>query len=87
MRASTKKTRVKADVDDLLPECDFTRAVRGKHAARSGKGTNVVVLDPDVSAVFRDSAAVNEALRALLPLLLRHRRSRRTNRASAQDGH
>ncbi len=73
MRPSTKKVRSKVDDDDLLPEYDFSNAVRGKHAAKLGKGTVVVVLDPDVSAVFRDSIAVNEALRALLPLL-RHRR-------------
>jgi predicted RNase H-like HicB family nuclease len=38
MRASTKKTRVKADGDDLLPEYDFTRAIRGKHARRATAG-------------------------------------------------
>ena len=30
------------------------------------KGANVVVLQPDVAKVFRNSVAVNEALRALL---------------------
>ncbi|HUO84338.1 MAG TPA: hypothetical protein VM534_04410 [Thermoanaerobaculia bacterium] len=38
--------------------------------ARAGeeyqRGTNVVLLDTDVAAVFRDSAAVNQALREYL---------------------
>jgi hypothetical protein len=30
------------------------------------EGTNVVLLDPDVAAVFRDSESVNQALRILI---------------------
>jgi len=40
--------------------------VRNKYADRFRDGTNVVVLDPDVAAEFKDSAAVNNALRQLL---------------------
>jgi len=40
--------------------------VRGKHVARYRQGTNVVLLDPDLAAVFRDSAVVNQALRVYL---------------------
>lgn len=53
---------------DLRPEYDFTAGVRGKHHRAYAKGTNVVFLDPDVAAVFKDSAAVNTALRLLLTL-------------------
>ncbi len=56
------------DEDDLEPEYDFAGAVRGKHFAAYTKGTNVVFLDPDIAAVFKDSAAVNNALRLLLTL-------------------
>ena len=52
--------------DDILPEYDFTGAVRGKYYERYHQGTNVVLLDPDVAEVFRDSAAVNDALRTLV---------------------
>ena len=45
--------------DDLLPEYDFSGAVRGKYYERYRQGTNVVLLDPDIAAVFHDSAAVN----------------------------
>ncbi len=58
----------------MRPEYDFSGGVRGKHAKRYAKGTNVVVLDPDVAKVFPTSAAVNEALRALLPIVTRRRR-------------
>ena len=45
---------------------DFSGGVRGKYAARYAEGTKVVVLAPDVAEVFRDSIAVNEALRTLV---------------------
>ena len=54
--------------NDLRPEYDFSAGVRGKHFEAYSKGTNVVFLDPDVAAVFKDSAAVNTALRLLLSL-------------------
>jgi hypothetical protein len=52
--------------DELRPEYDFQGGERGKYAARFQQGTNVVVLDPDVAAEFKDSRAVNDALRRLL---------------------
>ena len=52
--------------DDMRPEYDFSKGVRNKYAQRFREGTNVVILDPDVAAEFKDSAAVNEALRRLL---------------------
>jgi hypothetical protein len=54
--------------DDLEPEYDFSGGVRGKHFEAYKKGTNVVFLDPDIAAVFKDSIAVNNALRLLLTL-------------------
>jgi hypothetical protein len=54
--------------DDLQPEYDFSAGVRGRHFEAYRKGTNVVFLDPDVAAIFKDSAAVNAALRLLLTL-------------------
>ena len=50
----------------MLPEYDFSGAVRGKYYERFRQGSNVVVLDPDVSKAFPDAASVNEALRTLL---------------------
>ena len=65
-------------VEDMRPEYDFSRRVRGKYAARYRQGTNVVVLEADVAAAFPDSEAVNRALRAVLAAVPnRSRRSRR----------
>ena len=49
--------------DDMLPEYDFSKGVRGKYARRYAEGSNVVVLSPDMSKVFPTSDSVNEALR------------------------
>ena len=50
---------------EMREEYDFSKAVRGKYAERFAKGSNVIVLDPDVARVFPDAGAVNEALRVL----------------------
>ena len=51
--------------DDMRPEYDFSNAVRGKYYERFKASSNVVVLDADVSKVFPNAAAVNQALRVL----------------------
>jgi len=72
-KASRRKGR--ADHDTLRPEYDFSEGVRGATAARYSQGTNIVVVDPEVLDVFPDGKSVNEALRALAPVI-RHRRRR-----------
>jgi hypothetical protein len=68
-RSRSKKRRVTPIPDDeILPEYDFSRARPNKYARRFGGGRNIVVLEPDVARRFPDSAAVNEALRALLEI-------------------
>ena len=57
----------------MRPEYDFSKGRRGVTAARYRQGTNVVVLNPSLMDVFPDSAAANEALHALAPVL-RHRK-------------
>ena len=61
----------------MLPEYDFSNGVRGKYAARFRKGTNVVVLEPEVAKFFSDSAAVNDALRVLIEIAKRSRKPKR----------
>ena len=70
------------DRDTMRPEYDFSGAVRGVTAARYAKGTNVVVVDPEVLDVFPNSGAVNEALRALAPVLRRLQAVRRRRKAA-----
>ncbi|MDX1947097.1 MAG: hypothetical protein SFU86_16985 [Pirellulaceae bacterium] len=62
-----KPTKRKAD-DELRSEYDFSAGVRGKYAKRYAEATNVVLLEPDVMKVFRDSEAVNRALRGLIEI-------------------
>lgn len=63
--------------DTMRREYDFTKAVRGMTAARYAAGANIVVIDPKVLDVFPDGRTVNQALRALAPVL-RQQRKRRT---------
>jgi hypothetical protein len=55
----------------MRPEYDFSGGVRGKFYKEYMKGTNVVLLDPDVAEVFPDSQVVNETLRVLAQLAKR----------------
>lgn len=68
----------------MRPEYDFTGGVRGMYAERFARGSNVVVLAPDVAARFRTAEEVNEALRAYLPRVAPRRRPR-TKRRSARS--
>jgi hypothetical protein len=55
--------------DDLRPEYkreDLGKGIRGKYLQEYRKGTNLVLLSPDVAAVFSTDEAVNEALRSLI---------------------
>lgn len=59
----------------MRPEYDFSAAVRGVTAARYAQGVNIAVIDPEVLDVFPDGVTVNQALRALAPVLRQQRRS------------
>jgi len=70
----------------MLPEYDFSNAVRGKYYERYRQGTNVVLLDPDVADVFPNATAVNDALRMLVAVadakaFRRRERTKRPNKA------
>ncbi len=63
------KRKSRRESDELRSEYtfDYSKAVRGKYYRRLiQEGANVAVLEPDVAAAFRNSAAVNDALRSLL---------------------
>jgi len=57
----------------MRAEYDFSGGVRGKYVEQYRKGTNLVVLEPEVARAFPDSESVNEALRALLSVASRVR--------------
>ena len=67
--------RRKSEAKEIMrPEYDFSKGVRGKHAAKYAEGTNVVVLEPDVAREFRTTEEVNETLRAVSRMLQQHRK-------------
>ena len=54
------------DEDEMRPAYDLRGGVRGKYYSQYMQGTNVVLLDSDVAAVFPGSESVNQALRILM---------------------
>jgi hypothetical protein len=60
------KRAMKNQDDEMRPEYELRGGVRGKYYERYKQGTNVVLLEPDLAKVFRDSATVNSALRVYL---------------------
>jgi hypothetical protein len=84
-----KRTRRKTDevgagdVDEILPSYDFSRARPNKYAGHHAAGSRVVVLEPDVAAVFPNAEEVNQALRALAGIIRKHRPRRRAPRRRA----
>lgn len=55
--------------DEMMNEYDFSQGVRGKYVERLKGRSQVVLLEPDVAAVFEDSESVNATLRGLLPII------------------
>jgi hypothetical protein len=64
-----KKAFGKGLDDDLLPEYDLRKlkgGLRGKYYRQAVAGTNLVLIEPELAEVFRNSRAVNRALRLLV---------------------
>ena len=61
------KDNIESD-EEMRPEYDISGGVRGKYYQQYTQGTNVILLDPDVAEVFRDSDSVNQALRLLIKI-------------------
>ncbi|CAN5340090.1 hypothetical protein BH20GEM2_BH20GEM2_18060 [soil metagenome] len=60
--------------DELRDEYEFTpeqlrAAERGKYAERYARGTNLILLDPDLADIFPDAEAVNQALQAIASVI------------------
>ena len=53
------------DKDTIRKEYDFSGGIRGKHFQAYRQGTNLILLEPDMAEIFKDSATVNAALRKL----------------------
>jgi hypothetical protein len=78
-----ERSEINTRADNMKQEYDFSKGVRGKYFKRYQAGSNVVILDPEIAAVFKDSESVNDALRSLMraaghnKTLLRTRKARR----------
>ena len=63
-----KKASAKKNNNELRPEYDLSKlkgGVRGKYYQRATAGTNLVLIEPDLTEVFPDTESVNRALRLL----------------------
>jgi len=63
-----KRARATGGSDGMRREYDFSKGVRGATARRFAEGTNIIVLDADLTGHFPDSASVNRALRLLVEI-------------------
>lgn len=54
--------------DEMAPEYDFSKGVRGKYAGRFASGSNIAIIDKDLTALFPDSDSVNPTLRLVAKL-------------------
>ena len=63
-----RKVIAKRTSDDIRAEYDLSQlrgGVRGKYYRQATAGTNLVLVEPELAAVFPDSESVNRALRLL----------------------
>jgi hypothetical protein len=75
IKPTSRKKSPKPNNSAMRTEYDFSKGVRGKHAAQYAAGTNVVVIEPDVAVEFPTAEEVNETLRAVAQLLQRRRKT------------
>lgn len=64
-----KKPSAKKNNDELRSEYDLSKlkgGVRGKYYRQAISGTNLVLIDPELTDVFPNTEAVNRALRLLV---------------------
>ncbi|MGH7216844.1 MAG: hypothetical protein ACREIG_06375 [Nitrospiraceae bacterium] len=63
------------NAEEMRPEYDFSGGVRGKYAQRYAEGSNVIVIDADLTDVFPNAESVNRALRALAEIIREQRKA------------
>ena len=66
MKGQYMKTAKKEDMRKEYRREDLGTGVRGKYYDEYKKGTNLVLLSPDVAKAFPTEEAVNKALRSLI---------------------
>lgn len=71
VKDANMKKPSKRRTGEMRAEYDFSDGVRGKYVDRYRRGTNVVLLDPELVDAFPDSKSVNDVLRALVAIAAR----------------
>lgn len=68
MKNTALAENVSVEADDIRDEYqfDYSKAKLNRFADRIGQDRLMIVLDPDVAAVFKTPEAVNRVLRALI---------------------
>lgn len=69
LQQTMKRNNMKTNNDELREtyNFDYAQAQRGKYYNKlKAEVSNIVQLEPDLAEVFKDSEAVNKALRSLL---------------------
>jgi hypothetical protein len=70
-RALPTPKQADTGAEQMGAEYDFAslgKPVRGRHHDRMKEGSNIVLLEPDVSEAFPTAEAVNGALRSILEI-------------------
>ncbi|MDP2362398.1 MAG: hypothetical protein Q8M94_01375 [Ignavibacteria bacterium] len=60
--------------NNLLDEYDFSKGVTGKYSTKYEKGSNVVIIEPDVAEYFPDHDSVNQALRSITKIIKKQKK-------------
>jgi hypothetical protein len=79
-----KKTSPNNEMQVEYDLASMKGGVRGKYAKRYREGTNLVLLEPDVSEAFPTDKAVNQALRGILKIT---RTVRSTSKPASKSVH
>jgi hypothetical protein len=77
------KKKLEADRDTMRTEYKLSGGVRNPYAAKFKRGTNLVLIEPDLFQAFPSTEAVNDALRVLLRAGAQAAKSRAQRQAKA----
>ncbi len=75
--------KVKTEDAEIRPEYDFSNARKNPYAERFKMGTNLVLIEPELYAVFPSSEAVNDALRLIVKASSKAMRAKAVKQAKA----
>src|SRR5215210_4392297 len=87
-RAASVSDKPGPEEDDMLDDysfLDWSKAERGKYAKRFAEGTNLVLIEPDLTDLFPNSESVNRALRALAEVIRSTQSEAKSQKTSARQ--